>query len=143
MSPVPPTPAQLPEVRQTVPVALGRVMTLLEPAVSGAVIVVVKALVAFCKIKVPLVVLAVPTVTEAPLTAKVPVKLAALEIVWELMAPEVVTVPMLTKLPDESMRLVPAPAPVLMPVVALMVVPVMVLAETKASSVLSVSAAER
>src|SRR3989338_2996890 len=143
MSPVPPTPAQLPVVRQTVPVALGKVMTLLESAVSGAVIVVVKALVAFWSTKVPLVVEAVPTVTEAPLTAKVPVKLAALEMVWLLMAPEVVTVPMLTKLPDESILWVPAPAPVLMPVVPLMVVPVIVLADTNASSVLSVLAAER
>src|SRR3990167_4514716 len=101
MSPVPPTPAQLPVVRQTVPVALGKVMTLLEPAVSGAVIVVVKALVAFCRTSVPLVVLAVPTVTEAPLTAKVPVKLAADEIVWELMVEEVEIVVMPDKAPPE------------------------------------------
>ena len=36
-------------------------------------------------------------------------------------------VPMLTRFPDESMRLVPAPAPVLIPVVPFKVVPVMVL----------------
>ena len=36
----------------------------------------------------------------------VPVKLAAEEMVWLLIAPEVVTVPMLTRLPELSMRLV-------------------------------------
>ena len=56
----------------------------------------------------------------------VPVKLAALEIVWPLIAPEVVIVPIFTKFPETSMRLVPAPAPVLMPVVPLIVVPVIV-----------------
>ena len=40
--------------------------------------------------------------------------------------PVPVIVPMLTRLPDESMRLVPPPAPVLIPVVPFIVVPVMV-----------------
>ena len=72
----------------------------------------------------------VPPLMVAPLmveaTANVPVKLALDEIVWPLIRPEVM-VPMLTRLPLASMRWVPAPAPVLMPVVPLMVVPVMVL----------------
>jgi hypothetical protein len=46
----------------------------------------------FCKTRAPLVALAVPTVRLAPLTARVPVKLAVLLIVWELIAPEVVMV---------------------------------------------------
>ena len=58
-------------------------------------------------------------------------------------APVVVRLPMLTRLPEASILWVPAPAPVLMPVVPFMVVPVMVLAETNASSVFRVSAAER
>ena len=41
--------------------------------------------------------------------------------------PVAVIVPMLTKLPETSIRLVPAPAPVLIPVVPFKVVPVMVL----------------
>ena len=43
-----------------------------------------------------------------------------------IMAPVPVMLPMLTKLPDESIRWVPAPAPVLIPVVPFKVVPVMV-----------------
>ena len=42
--------------------------------------------------------------------------------------PDAVMVPMFTRLPDESMRLVPPDAPVLIAVVPFMVVPVMVLA---------------
>ena len=78
-------------------------------------------------------------------TATVPVKLAAEEIVWPLIRPEVIVlaprarapveviapeliVPMLTKLPDASILWVPAAAPVLIPVVPLSVVPVIVLA---------------
>ena len=43
-----------------------------------------------------------------------------------VLSPVPVIVPMLTRLPDESMRLVPPPAPVLIPVVPFIVVPVMV-----------------
>ena len=57
----------------------------------------------------------------------VPVKFAVEEMVCPLMRP-LVMVPMLTKLPFTSMRLVPAPAPVLIPVVPFRVVPVMVFA---------------
>ena len=38
---------------------------------------------------------------EVPTTVNVPVKLAALEIVWPLISPEAM-VPMLVKLPEES-----------------------------------------
>ncbi len=56
-------------------------MVLDEAVVLGAVRVVVKALVEFWRLIVPLVVEAVPMATEAPLTANVPVKLATEEIV--------------------------------------------------------------
>ena len=59
----------------------------------------------------------------APCMATVPVKLAEEDMVCPLTAPEVVTVPMLTRLPLASMRWVPPDAPVFTPVVALTVAP--------------------
>ena len=56
-------------------------------------------------------------------TASVPVKLAALEIFWLLIRPEVVTVPILTKLPDASILCVPPAPPVLIPTVPSRLVP--------------------
>ena len=86
---------------------------------------------AFCKATVPSVVEAVPTVTEAPLTAKVPVKFAALLIVWELMvlavsmvlmplrAPELIIRPLIVSVavapviaPDSPIDVMPDNAPV-------------------------------
>jgi hypothetical protein len=72
------------------------------------------------------VLLLTPTPVMAPDAPKVPVKLALLDIVCPLIRPAAI-VPILTKLPVESIRLVPAPAPVLMPVVPFRVVPVIVL----------------
>ena len=46
-------------------------------------------------------------------------------------APLPVILPILTRLPEESIRCVPAPAPVLMPAVAFKVVPVIVLEVTR------------
>lgn len=60
--------------------------------------------------------------------ASEPVKFAAEEIVWLLIAPDVVIVPIFKRLPDASIRWVPADAPVLIPVVPFNVVPVIVLA---------------
>src|SRR3990167_6386233 len=138
ISPVPPTPAQLPEVRQTVPLSSGRVIVRVPVGLAWPIrLMVPEAAVVPLKAMLPVEVPVTPRVRALPpWMVTVPVKLAADEIVWELMAPDVVTVPILTKLPELSMRWVPAPAPVLRPVVALRVVPVMVLAETKASSVL-------
>ena len=53
----------------------------------------------------------------------VPLKLAALEMVWPLIPPLVVIVPMLTRSPELSMRWVPPVAPVLIPVVPSRLVP--------------------
>ena len=65
-----------------------------------------------------------------PATATVPVKLAVLEIVCPFIKPEVIApeeiVPMFNKFPLTSILFVPAPAPVLIPVVPFMVVPVIV-----------------
>ena len=55
----------------------------------------------------PVVVPGVPTVRVEPATVRVPVKLALLEMVWPFIRPEVM-VPMLTRLPLLSMRVVPA-----------------------------------
>jgi hypothetical protein len=126
--------------------------------------------VALARLSEPVIAPGVPIVRLLPCTVSVPVKLAAEEIVWPLIRPEVmvprvalpelsilvtllvwseppvllmlpepvmlvpplmaplrVREPMLTRLPLLSIRWVPAPAPVLMPVVPFRVVPVMVL----------------
>ena len=82
----------------------------------------------------PLLVMSPPLTAMSPAvkvksvaTVTVPVKLAALLIVWELIAPLVVTVPMLTKLPELSMRLtelVWMPPPVVLMLLLAVAVPV-------------------
>ena len=79
------------------------------------------------KIALPVVVDAVPSVSEAPCTVNVPVKLAVVLIVWPLIRPEVM-VPILTRFPLASIRAVPAPAPLLILVVPFTTVPVIVFA---------------
>ena len=82
---------------QTVPPSSGKMIALLAVA-FGALRVVVKALVAFFITIDPLTELAVPRVRLEPATVMVPVKLAALEMVWLLMRPEVM-VPEMFRLP--------------------------------------------
>ena len=101
LAPAPPAgayPLHTVAVVQMVPVSLGKVMVLLEPEVLES-SVVLKALEELLMTIVPAVVEAVPRVRLEPATVSVPVRLVELEIVWPLIAPEVI-VPEILRSPD-------------------------------------------